>query len=286
MIRAMATPWDRADKGYVDEWVPRFVPYHLDLIREAKILPGHRVLVACAGSGPEVLAAARAVGEHGRVRATDPTPELIKLCAEQVEAARFSNVTCGVAHPSDTTGGPWDVLLCAFALWQMTDRAHVLKAWRQSLAPSGKLGIVTWGPLEEDDPFERMNRCLQYLEPDYSRPPSPRILSERDSMAQMFEEAGLVMVRHTVVRHTMSFRSAEVFVHALREAHTWRTIWEDLGEARVARVAARFYGLSGGPDAPLSWDPPATVAVAAVPGAEIELEHRPSVRVPTMKPPE
>jgi len=281
----MATPWDRAAKGYVDEWVPRFVPYHLDLVKEAKVLPGHRVLVPCAGSGAEVLAAARAVGEHGHVRATDPNPEMVKLCAEQVDAARFVNVKCDAAHASDTTGGPWDAILCAFGLWQVTDRPHVLQAWRQALAPSGKIAVMTWGPLEEDDPFDRMNRCLQHLEPDYAAP-APRILSERDSMAQMFEEAGLGMVRHTVVRHTLSFRTAEAFVQALKEAHTWRSIWEDLGDARVARVAARFYGLGGGPDAPLSWDPPATLAIAAVPGAEIELEHRPSVRVPVTKPPE
>jgi hypothetical protein len=100
-------------------------------------------------------------------------------------------------------------------------------------------------------------------------------------MAQMFEEANLSMARHTVVRHTLTFRSAEAFVTALREACTWRKIWEELGDERLGRVAARFYGLVGGPDAPLSWDPPASLAISGHPGADILIEsRRASVRVP------
>ena len=97
-------------------------------------------------------------------------------------------------------------------------------------------------------------------------------------MAKMFEEAGLEMVRCTLVRHTLSFRTAEAFVRAMREACTWRPVWEELGDARLERVAARFYDLVGGPDAPISFDAPATVAIATHPGAEVLLERVPSLR--------
>jgi hypothetical protein len=56
----MGTPWDRAALGYLEEWVPRFVPYHLDLVREMALAPGQRVLVPSAGPGAEVLPVARA----------------------------------------------------------------------------------------------------------------------------------------------------------------------------------------------------------------------------------
>ncbi len=280
----MATPWDRAAKGYVEEWVPRFVPYQLDLVRELKLEPGQRVLVACAGPGTEVLAAARAVGDTGAVRAIDASAEMIKICEAAVKEAGFTNVTCAQADALDASGGPWDAIICAFGLWQLTDRKAVLSSWQQCLAPNGKVGIITWGPPEEDDPFERISRCLALLEPEYVAP-SPRILSERDSMAQMFDEAGLTMVRHTVVRHTMNFKTAEAFVTAIREACTWRKIWEELGDARIARVAARFYGLVGGPDSPLTFEPPATLAIAGHPGDEIMIEsRRASVRIPAAPP--
>jgi hypothetical protein len=82
------------------------------------------------------------------------------------------------------------------------------------------------------------------------------------------------------VRHTLAFQSAEAFVRAMREACTWRRIWEDVGDARMQRVAARFCERVGGPGAPLSFEPTATIAIAALPGAEVELQHRPSVRAP------
>jgi len=280
----MATPWDRAARGYVEEWVPRFTPYHLDLINEAKPEPGQRVLVACCGPGSEVLAAARAVGETGTVRATDKSGEMVKICGELAGAAGLENVVCEEADAQDAAGGPWDVIACAFGLWQVEDRLGALTAWGQALSSSGKVAVMTWGPTEDDDPFERVGLCLQHLEPDIVAP-SPRILSQRDAMAQMFEEAQLTMVRHTVFRHTLTFKRAEDFFNALRETFPWNDIWDQLGDARMSRVAARFYGLVGGPDAPLSWDPPATVAIAGLPGAEIEVaSRRTSVHVPVSKP--
>ena len=55
---------------------------------------------------------------------------------------------------------------------------------------------------------------------------------------------------------------------------TWRRVWEEIGDARLERVAARFYEWSGGPDKPLSFDPPATLAIAARPGDEVTLEGK------------
>jgi hypothetical protein len=108
------------------------------------------------------------------------------------------------------------------------------------------------------------------------------VFAERDPMAKMFEAGGLAMVRHTVVRHTLSFRSAEHFVAAVKESCTWRRLWEEIGDERMGRVAARFFERIGGPDAPISFESPATLAIAAVPGTEIELEVRPSIKVPKL----
>jgi len=280
----MATPWDRAAAGYLDEWVPRFVPYHLDLVRELTLAPGQRVLVTSAGPGSEVLAVARAVGAAGYVRATDKSEEMVRICDEQVKKGSFANVACSKADAADVRDGAstpsrWDAIVCAFGLWQLSDRLATLRAWSGALTKNGKVGIVTWGPPDADDPFERLAQCLRELEPDYAIPPA-RILAERQAMDDMFAHAGLTMIRHTVVRHTLSFKSADAFVKALREACTWRRIWEEIGDARVERVAARFFEFTGGPDAPLSFEPAATLAIAALPGAEVELEHRPSIRVP------
>jgi ubiquinone/menaquinone biosynthesis C-methylase UbiE len=275
----MATPWDRAAAGYLEEWVPRFAPYHLDLVRELALRPGARVLVVSCGPGAEVLAAARAVGDKGRVLATDKSEEMVRVCREQVDAAGFGNVTVELAETGDARGGSWDAILCAFALWPIDDRAALVRAWAGALAPHGKLGVLTWGPKDGDGPFQRLLVCLRTLEPGHYVP-SPYVEAERDAMTALFEQGGLSLVRHTVVSHTLAFRSAEHFVRATREAWTWRRVWDAIGDQRAGLVAAAFYDAVGGPDTPLSFDSPATIAIAGRPGDEIELENRPSLRVP------
>jgi ubiquinone/menaquinone biosynthesis C-methylase UbiE len=234
--------------------------------------------VTSAGPGAEALAVARVVGDQGWVRATDKSAEMVRICREQVTTAGFANVEAHVADAAETAGGPWDAIMCAFGLWQIEDRGSLVRAWAEALSPNGKVGVLTWGPPDKDGPFELLAATLAELEPA-SHVPSPRVLAEREPMALLFDEGGLAMVRHTVVRHTLAFRSAEHFVRAVKEACTWRRIWEALGDERISRVAARFYDKVGGPDAPLSFDSPATIAIGALPGAEITLENRPSLFV-------
>src|ERR1700748_656140 len=110
---SMATPFDRAATTHPEEWVPRFVPYHLDLVRELALTQGQRVLVARCGPGAEVLAVARGVGDRGAVRATAPSDELIGICDEQVKKAGFPAVTCERADAADVGEGNWNAIVCA-----------------------------------------------------------------------------------------------------------------------------------------------------------------------------
>jgi SAM-dependent methyltransferase len=264
----MGTPWDRAALGYLEEWVPRFVPYHLDLVQEMALAPGQRVLVPSAGPGAEVLAVARAVGAAGFVRATDKSSEMVRICREQVRGAGLGvRIDCEEADATDARGGPWDAVLCAFGLWQLPSPADAVRAWGNALAPDARVGIITWGPSDPTSPFDRLREALACVEPARHVPAS-QVNSSRDAMTAMFDRAGLVMVRHTVVSHTLSFKSNESFVRAMREACTWRRVWEELGDGVLDRVAALFYESAGGPDAPLSFAPAATVALATLTSAQ------------------
>jgi SAM-dependent methyltransferase len=228
-----------------------------------------------------VLAVARAVGDKGKVRATDQSAELIGICDEQVKKAGFPAVTCERAEPDDVGEGNWNAVVCAFGLWTLGDRAAVLRQWAASLAPHGKIGVLTFGPPDENDPFEILARSLRELEPGAVAKP-PRIEASRESFSKTFEEGGLALVRHTVLRHTVSFPTAEDFTAAIREGRTWRNVWAELGPERMGRVTARFYEQVGGPTAPLVFEPAATLAIAAQPGAAVELAVRPGVIAPRL----
>lgn len=280
----MGTPWDDAGSRYLAEWVPRFVPYHLDLVQELVIGQGQRVLVTSAGPGAEVLAVARAVGDRGLVRATDASPDLVAICAQQVEKARFSSVKVESAAIDDVGDGSWNAIVCCFGLSKVTDRVAVLDRWAHALSPQGKVGLLLFGPPDESDPFEMLAQALRELEPGAQAAP-PRTPCDRDSLTKMFDAAGLSLVRHTVLRHTVSFPTAEAFTEAIREGRTWRNVWEELGPTRMGLVAARFYDRVGGPAAPLSFEPAVTLAIAAHPGAEVELRSRPSAKAPPLASP-
>jgi len=275
----MGTPWDRAAEGYLEHWIPRFLPYHLDLVRELAIPDGARVLVTSSGpGGNEVLAVARAVGEKGHVRATDASARMVEICREQVTKAGFDGVVqCAQADAAAVPDGPYDAIVCAFGLWQIVERELTLRSWSRGLKKGGKVGVIAWGPAEVDDPFEQVREVLQELEPEVAAH-SHSVSAGRDTMWAMFAEAELAMVRHTVVRHTLTFPTAEGFMGALRESCTYRRVWETIGDERFARVAAKFYDRCGGPLASLTFAPPATLAIAARPGDEVSLLDRPSVR--------
>jgi hypothetical protein len=261
----MGTPWDAAAPHYLQEWVPRIVPYHLDLVREVPLRPGARVFVPSAGPGAEVLAVARIVGPTGFVRATDKSDAMVRLCREQVaRAAVQARIECVVDDASAAQGGPWDAVLCAFGLWQIGSRCDALRAWASELAPDGHVGIITWGPREPGSPFDAMREALADIAPEHAVP-DPYVHAERGAMEAMFAEAGLVMVRHTVVRHTLSFPTTAAFVKAMRAGCSWRQLGDVLGDATFDRIAVRFCDAFGGPLAPLAFDPPATLAIGVRP---------------------
>ena len=280
----VGSAWDRAAPGYLEKWVPRFLPYHLDLVEELELQEGERALVVAAGPGAEALGVARRVGETGFVRGTDPSPEMVRLATEEArKGALSSTLKFDVAKASDTEGGPWDAIVCAFGLWQLDDeeRARTLEAWVAALKPNGKVGIITWGPAVPDGPFEKLAASLKELEPDF-RSTSRQKLAEKAVIETMLETAGLSLVRFRVVRHTHTFATAEEFVSSLRESCTWRGVWEELGDERIARIAAHFYAKVGGPTEPLVAEPPATLIVAGRPGAELRLRDAASIRVPPL----
>jgi SAM-dependent methyltransferase len=285
----MGTPWDRSATAYLDEWVPRFVPYHLDLVNELALDEGQRVLVTCAGAGQEVLAAARAVGDSGRVRALDPDPAMVKVCQEHVKKGAFRSVECAQGNASDVSGAPYDAIICAFGPWALekeSTRTTVLSAWRDALAPRGKVGLLGWGPLHVGGPFAAFATAFRETEPSIALPVDS-IDASREAMDAMFKAAGLSLVRHTILRHTLSFPSGEAFVAALAEAAPWRKIFDGIGEVRMQKIAARFYeSLDKSPSGvrgPVVCEPPVTLAIAGRPGAEVTLGTRASVRVPLSK---
>jgi len=116
------------------------------------VVRGARVLDVACGTGIFARMAAHVVGPAGKVVGIDPSPAA-------VEAARRIDFTSivewrsweGSRLPFDDQS--FDVVACQHALHRFHDPVAVLEDIRRVLAPGGRLGVMTWGPIEENPAF-------------------------------------------------------------------------------------------------------------------------------------
>ena len=266
--------WDRASPGYLAEWQPNFGPYEADLATELGLHEGDSVLTT---AGFEALALARAVGERGKVLACDASDDVLVLCKERVEAAGLASRLTTSNKPS---GGPFHAAVSAFSLMQSSDPVATLRNLGEMIRPDGKVGVMVWGPATDGDPERAFAKIIDELHPEIEATEELAGL-DRASLAATFERAGLAVVRHTIVMHPLVFQRAEKFATSLLAARTYGPKLVKRGQEHVAAALARFYERVAAQDEPISYSPAATIIIAAHPGAEVELPHRPSVRVPT-----
>jgi len=268
----MDSGWDCTSSGYVTEWLPQFAPYDSDLVRELDVREGDVVLTT---AGAEAIALARAVGDSGAVHAVDSRAVMCALCKERIASAGLAKR----ASVIDAARGPYDVVAFADA----DDLGASLRVARGVLAPNGKVGARAWGPDAETDPERTFARAIEEIAPRALAPRASRLDVSRAGLTTLFETAGLALVRHTLVSHAIVFPAAARFARSLLAARAYGPRLAAMGEEKVAAVLARFYERVGGEGAPITYAPTATIVVAGLPGAELELPHRPSVRIPAVR---
>jgi len=116
------------------------------------VVRGARVLDVACGTGIFARMAAHVVGPGGKVIGIDPSPAA-------VNSARRIDVT-SIVEWSEWEGSrlpfddkTFDVVACQHALHRFNKPAAVLEDMRRVLAPGGRLGVMTWGPIEENPAF-------------------------------------------------------------------------------------------------------------------------------------
>jgi SAM-dependent methyltransferase len=157
----IARGWDAAAEGYAAYYVPRFAPWVADGVRAiaASALPDGPLLVPCCGTFPELPA----LVEHlpGReIVGIDLSAGMVRLAREHT----YPNVTVlqgDAATLDDRWTGACAAVVSVFGLQQLPDPAQALRSWAAALRPGGRLSVVFWpGLVEEDGPFALMREVL------------------------------------------------------------------------------------------------------------------------------
>lgn len=181
-----------AAQNYERYFVPTIAtPVSRDLLGEARLKPGERVLDVACGTGVVARLAAERVGAEGRVVATDVAPDMIDV-ARSVPAPSGAEIEWREADAAalPLPDGAFDVVLCQMGLPFFGDKRAALQEMRRVLAAGGRVVLNTPGTIQR--PFEVMDEALvRHISPDLGG--FVRLvfsMADPDEVGQLLRQAG------------------------------------------------------------------------------------------------
>jgi ubiquinone/menaquinone biosynthesis C-methylase UbiE len=127
----------------------RFAERALDAL---VVVRGARVLDVACGTGAFARLSAHVVGPGGRVVGIDPSAIAV-AAARRVDPSSIVDWQYWDNARLPFDDGSFDVVACQHALHRFPHPIDILQEMRRVLAPGGRLGVTTWGPIEENPAF-------------------------------------------------------------------------------------------------------------------------------------
>ena len=130
-----------APENYERYFVPAIgAPFAADLVAQAGLQPGERVLDVACGTGIVARLAAERVGARGSVAALDINPAMLAVARDVNRAVNppirwYESPAESMPLPDDA----FDVVLCQLGLQFVADKRAALREMRRVVAPSGRV---------------------------------------------------------------------------------------------------------------------------------------------------
>lgn len=157
---------------------------------------GSRVLDVAAGAGEQTMAAARRVGPHGYVLATDLSSGILAHAAENARLAGFANVETLVKDGEaldEIAAKPFDAVISRVGLIYFPDQQRALTGMRGHLREGGRIGAITYAAAELNGFFSvpvAIIRRRAALPPPLPGQPGPFSLGDPAVLERRLLEAG------------------------------------------------------------------------------------------------
>lgn len=236
--------FDLVAATYENVGVPWFAPIARRLVAELDPQPGERALDAGCGRGAALFPLAEGVGRSGRVRGVDLSGQMVAATRADVAARGWEHVEVSVGDVGapGLPQGPFDIVAASLVLFFLPRPQAALAAWRQVLAPGGRLGITTFA--DRDPRWERVDAVFGPYLP-------PQMLDARTSGAsgpfasdagveELVRSAGYDEVR-TVGFDVLAEFSDEAQWHEWSWSHGQRAMWAAVPESARPSVRADAY---------------------------------------------
>lgn len=237
----IASLFDALSSAYDASGVDFFQPIAASLVEAMPPENGERWLDVGCGRGAVLLRAATGVGPQGRAVGIDISPEMVEQTRAAASAEGLANLTVGVddAQAPRLSAVSFDSISSCLVLFFLADPEAALRAWLPLLAPGGRLGVTTFGPMDErwehvDDVF------TPYLPPamrDARTTGTTGPFASDAAMEALVESAGYVDAHTVTTTIPVRFANSEYW-HAFTWSTGQRMMWLAVPEEERAAVRA------------------------------------------------
>ncbi len=145
---AMAPGWERR-REYLRDFAQPVADW---MIAALDPRPGQTILEVGAGTGETGFAAARLIGDSGRLISTDLPPTMVEVAKRRAEELGIRNAEFHImdAEHLDLDDDSVDGVLCRWAFMLMADPGAAMRESRRVLRPGGKLCLAVMGGAPEN----------------------------------------------------------------------------------------------------------------------------------------
>ena len=191
--------WEHAAEAWnrwgptLDEWLGDATERMLDA---AGVTVGSQVLDVAAGAGGQTMAAARRVGPHGRIVATDISPTILEFAASAAAQAGLNNVETleADAEALDVLpGGTFDAVISRVGLIYFPDQQRALAGMRDALRDGGRIAAIVYSTPDRNEFFSlpvSIIRNRAHLPPPAPGQPGPFSLGAPGVLEAALTRAG------------------------------------------------------------------------------------------------
>lgn len=137
-------------------------PFTRQLLVDAGVTSGMRVLDVGTGRGDVAFLAAELVGESGQVVGVDRAPEAVAVAQERAERAGLANVSFVQGDPADMSFEmPLDAVVGRYVLQFQPEPHEMLRRLASLLRPGGIVAFheIDWAGRRSSPPVELWDRC-------------------------------------------------------------------------------------------------------------------------------
>ena len=218
--------WQSAAKAWNDwgpflrKWLGESTEVMLDM---AGVKSGDRVLDVAAGAGDQTLLAADRVGSKGYVLATDISPAILQLAAENARNAGHQNVETQVLDGEnlDVPEVSFDAVISRVGLIYFPDQQAALRSMKRALKPGGRVAAIVYSAPDRNQFFSipvSIIRARAKLPAPLPGQPGPFSLGGPGILEEAFRKAGFRDVKSNIIAAPLKMSSAAECVRFEQES--------------------------------------------------------------------